>query len=247
MNATPLHRRRWLAALLAALLAAFIVTAPVASAQQSESDNTQPPTPDEARDAACDVIGCEPNTLPEPPDLPNFQIPPVGAASGIGSVILVILIIVVVAALVLAIVAMARNRRSDDEEDEDNRDHIDVTTGIHGRKRRAPKTAKDWEELALLAAGEDDYEAALRYLHHAGVLRLDEDGHIRFQKGRTNGEYAALLAAARPSATSKLRNLNRGVEDVLFGERPATAERFSDAERGWSELRNELTPSRDRG
>jgi hypothetical protein len=73
--------------------------------------------------------------------------------------------------------------------------------GVQGR----PLAAADWESKAREASLRRRWREASVALYHAVVLRLAAEGHVRFSKSKTPGEYRREIAAhadlAGPVAT----------------------------------------------
>lgn len=243
------HRLRWTfaVALLSVVLGASLLplTGVVVAQEAGESDY-EPVNPTDAQRTACDVLGCEtPTTLPEPPsgDVPDLP----GVPAFFDELIIGLLVIALSAALFLTTRTILRNRRGEDgnDEEDDAVDAVDVVTGTAIRRR--PRSAGEWLDAAEQAARSGDWSKALRYLHRSGLLRLDEGGFLRFRKGRTNGEYALMLSGRSPAAASSLRRLSRTVEDVQFGERPATEEMYGPALADWTALSEALSADATQG
>lgn len=228
------------AALLSLVLAASsLLLAGIVVAQEADESGYEPVNPTDAQRTACDVLGCEtPRTLPEPPsgDIPNTP----GVPAFFDELLIGLLVVALSAALFLTTRTILRNRRGDDGDDEkdESEDAVDVVTGTAIRRR--PRSADEWLDAAEQAARSGDWSKALRYLHRSGLLRLDERGFLKFRKGRTNGDYALMLSGRSPAAASSLRRLSRTVEDVQFGEHPATEEMYGPARAGWTSLSEAL-------
>ncbi|MCC7077786.1 MAG: DUF4129 domain-containing protein [Acidimicrobiia bacterium] len=186
------------------------------------------------------MVGCEDTTPPRPPDLPDGPGAPALTVPGFLNVLIIgVLGAALAVGLFLAVRAIIRNRKGEDTADEEgDGDGVEITAGSTRRLR--PKSAADWAQLAREAAQAGEWDRALRYMHRSGILRLDEEGHVRYRRGRTNGEYALLLSTRSPRAAGTLRSLSRTVEDVQFGEQPASGDMFESAEAGWAELERTL-------
>lgn len=73
---------------------------------------------------------------------------------------------------------------------------------------------------ALADAG--DFAAAMLHLHAWMLVELDRRGAIELARGKTNRQYAAEVAAARPDAAGLFRRSSRLFEDAFFGRLPVS-------------------------
>src|SRR5207302_3281582 len=89
---------------------------------------------------------------------------------------------------------------------------------------------------AQQAASDGDYSRAIRFLHLAGVIRLDSNGHITFDASSTNSEYLRKLVLVDPKCGTLFGDLSRAAEAATFGHVTVDADSFLQAERGWSDL-----------
>lgn len=79
------------------------------------------------------------------------------------------------------------------------------------------------EALALAAAG--DYAGAIRQLLLGSMSWTERRGLIRFRRGLTNREYLRAVRS-RPAQLQCMQEVVLAFEEVFFGRRPATRERF---------------------
>jgi hypothetical protein len=233
--------------LIVAVACAALVVAPGASWAQQPADDL---TPADARRLARDVLGKGPpvtlpdTTLPEFGDPPEFRLPePGGDGGGIGTlgwVVLGLLAAVVVAGVVWAIRAVVRDRRRDDADDDES--DPAVTTGRRGRVRAAPGSADDLARRAQEAADAGDFRGALRLLHRAGLAFLEEDRVLRLRRGRTNADYARIVASLDPDAARGFATVTVDTESAHFGGRDADEAAWHRAVATWRALRGDLSP-----
>lgn len=115
--------------------------------------------------------------------------------------------------------------------------HLAITLRLllAGPSRRAKQQAwltprRSSPEQALRAAGEaaarGEFRLALRRLYEAVLLRLDHRGILVYAPWRTNWEN--LRALKSPRLRSMMAPLTRAVDDVFYGDRPATDEIYAD-------------------
>jgi hypothetical protein len=83
------------------------------------------------------------------------------------------------------------------------------------------------EEAERLAAA-GDYAAAMVLFHGWQLVQLHGRGVIELARGKTNGRYAAEVAAAAPPLGGVFRRSTRLFEDALFGRLPIAAGDFAD-------------------
>lgn len=239
-------RLRRAGAPVAVVFLSVVFVALPASAQRAADDLT----PSEARRLARDVLGQGPpatlpdTTLPELGEPPEFRLPEPGAGgAGIGTVgwiVLGVLAAVVLAGLVWAIVAVVRDRRRDEDDDDDV--DPDITVGRRGRSRTAPGTADELAQQAQEAAANGDYATALRLLHRAGLAFLAADRVLRLRRGRTNGDYARIVASLDPDAATDFTTVTADTESAHFGGHDADEAAWRRALATWQALRGELAP-----
>lgn len=113
-----------------------------------------------------------------------------------------------------------------------------------GRRRAATVTARvtldrlleegvdpdDLERRAAAAAAAGDWETAVRSRFVAGLLRLDQQGRIRFTPGLTDGDVAARLGlAAFDRCAARF-------DRVVYGRRAATRTDWADSEADWAQI-----------
>jgi hypothetical protein len=86
------------------------------------------------------------------------------------------------------------------------------------------------ERQAEAAAARADYAESVRLRFIAGILRLDQQGTIRFTKGLTTGEIAGTLA------NPVFDDLHRDFDRVVYGDELATSNMDDRARAGWDVL-----------
>lgn len=73
-----------------------------------------------------------------------------------------------------------------------------------------------------------DFAAAAIHLHAWLLLELDRRGILTLARGKTNGQYAAEVAAATPAASGLFRDSTRLFEDAFFGRLPVSRDAYLD-------------------
>ena len=96
----------------------------------------------------------------------------------------------------------------------------------HGR-RGAGDARRREDPQAVLAAAEaalarGDYDAAVRLLYRAALLRLDRLGLLHHDPARTNWENLAALRAPDPDLRADLTELTGAVDAAIYAGRPVT-------------------------
>jgi hypothetical protein len=100
-----------------------------------------------------------------------------------------------------------------------------ATAGWGGRARG--ESPGELERLAEEAERRGEHEAALRLRFRAGLLRLDARGAIEYRPSLQTHEVAVTLGS------EAFDRLAAGFDDVVYGERPASAEDVEAARRDW--------------
>ena len=95
--------------------------------------------------------------------------------------------------------------------------------GAAGRRESPAELERRAEE----AQRRGDHEAALRLRFRAGLLRLDAHGTIEYRPSLQTYEVAAALRSA------EFDRLAAGFDEVVYGERPASADDVEAARRDW--------------
>ena len=83
------------------------------------------------------------------------------------------------------------------------------------------------ERDADAAERRGDHETALRLRFRAGLLRLDRAGILRYRPSLTSG------AVVRRVASPSLAVLATTLDEVVYGDRPASAGDVEDARQRW--------------
>lgn len=111
------------------------------------------------------------------------------------------------------------------------------------RERRAEPAAParlshlDWLAEATRAAEAGDHRAAVRAVHMAALVKLDEVGAVSFDRAATDARYVGLLRErGRGELAAVLAKLNRLFAVVWYGSAPARGAEYAAAQEGWREL-----------
>jgi len=88
--------------------------------------------------------------------------------------------------------------------------------------------AGDLLATASTLAEAGDFTAAAIHLHAWLLLDLDRRGILTLARGKTNGQYAAEVAAATPAAAGLFRDSTRLFEDAFFGRLPVSRDAYLD-------------------
>lgn len=237
MSRHPFRAALTVVGLLFLLLAA-------AQARAASAETEAPPVePRRAERVARDVVdelGLD--KAPEhQPDNPRVQ-PPAGSALGaVGQVLAYLLVGAAGAGLAYAIVALVRGagrRRSHDDDEDDHAVGVETGTATAAEDIDA-LSAQQWRERAAAAETAGRYADAVRFLHYAGLLGLDEDGLVAFEPGRPNGDYVRILTRLAPgTAPADLQHLNRLMEDATFGNQDLDPAAVAWSRSGWTRIRD---------
>ncbi|UCH36376.1 MAG: DUF4129 domain-containing protein [Armatimonadota bacterium] len=101
----------------------------------------------------------------------------------------------------------------------------------------AAKSHGAWLADAEAALKAQDYRAAVRALHMAALMKLDEAGHIRYVDSRTDGRFTrALRQGGRHDLADTLSSLSTVFAAVWYGMRPAGPGEYTTAEAQWRQL-----------
>jgi hypothetical protein len=88
-----------------------------------------------------------------------------------------------------------------------------------------------------------DYRGAVRAIHMAALMKLDDAGLVRYDNALTDGRFVrALQSKGQRDAAGALANLNRVFALVWYGRRAAGAEEYSTARTLLTELEGAATP-----
>lgn len=224
----------------------FLVLGAVQARAVSAESEAPPVEPRHAERVARDVVdelGLD-KAPEDQPDNPRIQ-PPAGSALGaVGQVLAYLLVGAAGAGLAYAIVALVRGagrRRSHDDDDTD--DEVGVETGVATAAEDIDTlSAQQWRERAAAAEAAGRYADAVRFLHYAGLLGLDEDGLVAFEPGRPNGDYVRVLTRLVPGpAPADLVHLNRLMEDATFGHHDLDPAAVAWSRSGWARIRDAFT------
>jgi len=103
--------------------------------------------------------------------------------------------------------------------------------------RAAVKPHSAWVAEADEALRSGDYRGALRALHMAALMKLDEAGHIRFMESRTDGRFTrALRDGGRHELASALSALSLVFAAAWYGAAPAGPQEYAAAQEHWHRL-----------
>lgn len=83
--------------------------------------------------------------------------------------------------------------------------------------------------VARVRADRGEYRAAIRLVYIASLRRLAGAGLLTLAKDRTNGEYQRALRKRSAEAYTKLLPLTRLFDEVWYGLRPATRDKYERA------------------
>lgn len=170
-----------------------------------------------------------------PPDVA----PSASPFAAVGQVLAYVLVAAAAAGLAYAVFAIVRNlSRRHKPEKESGDDGVEVETGSAAAGERIDAlAASQWRERAAAAEADGRYADAVRFLHYAGLLGLDEDGLVPYDAGRANGDYVRVLAGLVPGhAPEDLRGLNRLMEDATFGKHPMDPDAVNWSRSGWTRV-----------
>jgi len=112
------------------------------------------------------------------------------------------------------------------------------TQGVLSPPPSAPiKPHAAWLTDAEAALNAGDYRAALRALHMAALMRLDEAGQIRYVDSRTDGRFVrALRDGGRDDLADALGRLSRLFAYCWYGMAPAGPAEYAAASEQWMRL-----------
>lgn len=86
--------------------------------------------------------------------------------------------------------------------------------------------AADHRGAAETAAGQHDYDTALRERYRAVVRGLEQGGVLEVRRSRTAQETAAAAVTAIPDRAAELPTAAYGFDEVVYGGRAATADEY---------------------
>lgn len=141
--------------------------------------------------------------------------------SGMMSVLTGLLVAVLVGFLLWALIKHFSGRRGEEDEGVDSGD----PEGLMPESPPGESPASIYLREALALADAGDYKGALRQLLLGSMSWTERQGLIRFRRGLTNREYLRALRS-RPEQLQSMREVVLAFEEVYFGRRPATRERF---------------------
>jgi len=88
-----------------------------------------------------------------------------------------------------------------------------------------------------------DYRAAVRALHMAALMKLDDAGQVRYDSSYTDGRFVrALQSKGQPDLAGVLGRLNHLFAIVWYGRRAAGQAEYAAARALWTELEAAATP-----
>ena len=79
---------------------------------------------------------------------------------------------------------------------------------------------------AAAHAERGEFEQAMLFFHAWQLVELDRRGGLALARGKTNGQYAAEVAAAAPAVAPLFRRSSRLFEDAFFGDLPVSRTDF---------------------
>ena len=83
-----------------------------------------------------------------------------------------------------------------------------------------PLTSDDLLPRVAAAVAGGDFTAAMLHFHAWMLLELDRQGCLALDRGKTNGEYCAEVAATRPDVAGLFRSSSHLFERAFFGRLP---------------------------
>lgn len=147
---------------------------------------------------------------------------------GLAGFVITVVVYGLIAAVVLLVVALVvkslvdrRRHRTPRglERDPDDDGRLDLS------RPPGEEAAEAYLERALNLAGGGDYRAAIREILLGCMSWAERSGLIRYRKGLTNRDYLRALRQ-QPDRRQALAVIARDFEEVFFGRRDATPERF---------------------
>jgi hypothetical protein len=101
----------------------------------------------------------------------------------------------------------------------------------------AIRSHQEWLAEAEVRRAVGDYRAALRAMHMAALLKLDEAGLVRFDQCATDGKFLRLLKSkGLHELAAALGALNQLFSVVWYGSAPAGPQEYVTAQARWAEL-----------
>jgi hypothetical protein len=105
------------------------------------------------------------------------------------------------------------------------------------------RTQAEWLAAVEAAVARGDYRSALRALHMAALVRLDELGVVPFDRAATDGHFVhQLRRRGHEAAATALVGLNRLFALAWYGGRPTGATEYGAAQAQWRELEARTAP-----
>lgn len=100
-----------------------------------------------------------------------------------------------------------------------------------------------WLSEAEARGRDGDYRAAVRALHMAALMKLDDAGLVRYDSSHTDGRFVrALQACGQPDLAAALARLNVLFAVVWYGRLSAGPTEYATARSLWTELEAATTP-----
>lgn len=173
---------------------------------------------------------------PDPPELSNAS-----PFAAFGQILGYAAMAAALVGIGFAIYALVRSMTGRTKDDDDETSGVETSTGaLEDETPIDAFSADEWTARAAAAEAEGRYADAVRFLHYAGLLRLDEDGTVPFDSSRTNGGYVDEAVALSTDAAQDLLGLNRLMEDATYGHLPADPEDVGRTRSGWQQVRTAL-------
>lgn len=233
-----MKRASRLALVTAAALVALLstVAGQVGGAARADTPQVEPESAERTARDVVDSLGLDRHDRDQQ-QTPDAA-PSASPFAAVGQVLAYVLVAAAAAGLAYAIFAIVRNLSRRQRPDDEAGDHgVEVETGSAAEERIDALAASQWRERAAAAEAEGRYADAVRFLHYAGLLGLDEDGLVPYDPGRANGDYVRVLAGLVPGpAPEDLRGLNRLMEDATFGKHPMDPDAVSRSRSGWTRV-----------
>lgn len=100
-----------------------------------------------------------------------------------------------------------------------------------------------WLEEAGRLERAGDHRGAVRALHMAALMKLDEAGLVRYHTAYTDGRFVrALQAGGRGEVARALAGLNHLFARTWYGRAPAGTEEYASAQQLWGEVEGLASP-----
>ena len=174
--------------------------------------------------------------------VPEEAARPITRELGLGAIargVMIALLAILVAGAIWLLVRYGLDRRGAAGRERAPAETVLGADALEALPEAARRHGGDWLAEAERLAAAGDYAAAMVFFHGWQLVQLHGRGVIELARGKTNGRYAAEVAAAAPALHGLFRRSNRLFEDALFGNLPVAAADFAAV---W-ERRDEFRPA----